>query len=267
MKRNVFALICLLAVVMGVNTHAKRSQSGFRFKRGWNHSVKSQNFIHFFFSDVKEAFCTFHTVESSFLHRDVHACYLNQTIDSEDFVLGSNKDSTVELLDLRYKKEVLFLPRHIGEKFPKLKEFRGRDCGLTVVREYYFANMGKLQYLSLNRNKISCIEKHSFDDLINVKELYLENNLIVTLDEDLFATMVNLEKLYLNHNKIKFLTPATLKIAGGNLNTVHMRANECINEIYFKNLEKLEVDLQAHCTRQWVFGYTLNFIIIHYKCY
>lgn len=156
---------------------------------------------------------------------------INQTIDSEESVLGSDLDMTVRKFHMSDNREIEFLPKNIGEKFPKLIEFRTEGCGLTVLRGYYFEGMGNLEFLNLDRNKISTIEVDAFLDLIRVKLLNLNDNSIEVIGEKRFVTMVNLQEIFLNNNKIKFLSPRTLTIIGGQLRDVFLKGNACIDRV------------------------------------
>lgn len=142
-----------------------------------------------------------------------------------------------------------YLPKEVGEKFPNLKSFSSEKCGLTIVRNFYFKNMQKLDFLQLRRNEIVTIEAGSFDDLIKMDSLFLDNNLIETLDAKLFAKLVTVRKISLTSNKIKFLSPTTFKIPGGELTTVFLGENVCIDKYYYENhnLNELESDLRAKC--------------------
>lgn len=89
-------------------------------------------------------------------------------MDSEDFVLGSEFNSTVKKFVIENSKAVKFWPRNIGDKFPDLKEFHVRNCGITVVHNHNSKDIQKLEYLSLDDNKITAIEAGSFQDLVIV---------------------------------------------------------------------------------------------------
>lgn len=197
----------------------------------------------------KNVFCTFEKVEA------LNTCSLNQTIDSEDYVIGSSVNATIKLFDISYKEEVKHMPNDIGEKFPYLSALRAMNCSLTIVLKSYFKNMRKLHLLSLSFNKITSIEADSFKDLIKLKNLWLDNNMIETLDENLFKTMITLGFVKLNNNKIKFLSPETFKIFGVKLEYMDLKSNVCIDKLYgskeydLDNLHNLELNLKTNCTR------------------
>lgn len=180
-------------------------------------------------------------------------CLVNQTIDSEDFVVGSPRNTSIEEFVTSNFRQVKFLQRHIGEKFPNLILFKAERCGLTIVHNFYFKDMGNLQKLALNANQIAKIEVGAFDDLRSLSRLDLYDNLIETLDEKVFVKMANLELIRLSKNKIKFLNPATFEIPRNEkLSWVDLRGNVCIDEWYsleLSNWLQLEVELRANCTQ------------------
>lgn len=187
---------------------------------------------------------------NSYCCGQLSTCITNQTIESENYVIGSPLNASVERFYISYNKEVKFMPRHIGKKFPNLKELRMTSCGLVVVRDYYFKNMANVQFLGVYDNNIESIKPDAFRYLISVKTLLLAKNKIETLDEKIFVTMVNLQELYVNHNRIKFLSPTTFNIPGGNLEKVYLEGNICIHRWYnSKIMDQLEPDLRANCTR------------------
>lgn len=182
-------------------------------------------------------------------------CVLSNTIASEDYVLGSDSDSYVEEFDIQDNENVKYLPRHIGEKIPNLNKFVAIRCGLTVIRDFYFENMVRLEDLFLNENRIAMIEPGAFVDLTQLKSLYLNENLIETFDEKLFQTMVALESINFSYNRIKFLSPSTLEIPGARITYVELLKNICIDNFYNAHSpgsELLEQDLIANCTQGWV---------------
>lgn len=206
--------------------------------------------IYLLITAVKNVFCELIMMDSlsSQLSKS-STCQVEQAIDHEDYVLGSDFSTAVEQFLIRNDEEVKFLPRYVGERFPNLKEFMAVNCGLTVVRSHYFKNMRNLLYLFLFQNKIVTIEPDAFNDLVSVNQLYIYRNLIETLDEKMFAFMVSLAGLHLDYNKIKHLSPETLVISGGKLRSINLNYNVCISkEFDLNNWDQLENDLRARCS-------------------
>lgn len=194
--------------------------------------------------------CTLKTVRS-ILMGQLSTCSVIENIEHEDYILQSTLDNTVKAFDISDNRKVKFLPMRIGENFPKLIRFATRRCGLTVVRDHYFKNMQKLEFMDLKRNKIESIAGNAFKDLVSLTNLNLENNRIEILDESLLSSMIKLEFIELNSNKIKFLSPKTFKIPGGKLGRVRLRSNTCLDRWYGVKyqLNQLEFDIKANCTR------------------
>lgn len=173
-------------------------------------------------------------------------CEVGQDIESEDYVLVSKPDATIKACQVSNNRQVKFLPRHVSEKFPGLTTFSAIQCGLTILRDFYFMGMQTLERLFLSNNFIALIEPKAFKDLTSVVELSLKGNLIEILEGNHFSTMINLHYLLLSDNKIKVLSVDTFKIPDGKLNYVELQSNTCINGIY--NMTMLESALQEKCT-------------------
>lgn len=183
------------------------------------------------------------------------SCVFNkQTVDSEDYVLGSPVNKTVERFSIYQNKGLKFLPRSLGEKFPNLAEIHASFSGMKTVHDYYFKDMKNLEVLILSSNEITTVEANAFKDLVNLKWLSLNYNFINTIDKKILATMVNLIDLDLKGNKIKFLNPASFEVSGVKPFSVDLKENICINRLYLpKELASLEKDIKANCSLQaWV---------------
>lgn len=192
-----------------------------------------------------------------YLQRELKSCSIIQTIGNEDYVLDSDVDDTIEEFIIRKMKKVQFLPVNISDKFPNLKLLEVNDCGLTVVRSFYFKNMFNVQRMDLNHNEIDTIEVDAFKDLVSVERLFLEYNSILTLDEKLFVSMVSLETLMLRSNYIDFLTTSTFKIPGGKLYQVDLRANELVLKDIDSDNGDLETTWSCYGTETSVFKYKI----------
>lgn len=205
---------------------------------------------------AKKVFCRLETNYDLFYDRQMSTCKVNQSIDSKDYFLRSPENTSIEKFNASDNRQVKFLPRHIGKKLPNLIEFSTEKCGLTVVHNFYFKDMERLNYLNLFHNQITLIESSAFRDLVNVERLILNYNLIQALDEKLFDSLVNLENIYLQANRIKYLSPTTFKIPRNEkLGWVDLHENFCVDEIYSLelNLNQLEVDIRANCTKEAFF--------------
>lgn len=200
---------------------------------------------------VAVMFCSFRLHGNSY--HQMKTCSVDNVIDNQDIVLGSPKNNSIERFEVSENIETKFLPKDVGEKFQNLIEFWARQCGLKIIFDFYFKNMGKLVNLNLRYNQITTIKPKAFDDLVSLRELWLNDNMIETLDENLFAKMTSLEKIGLFNNKIKFLNPETFKIPGNRrLWSVYLEGNVCISKDYNDymaeaNLNQLESDLKTLC--------------------
>lgn len=180
---------------------------------------------------------------------------IQQNIDDSEYeyVLKSSYDVTLEWFYIKDNKEVKYIPKYVGEKFPNLKVFETVNCGLAIVRDYYFKNMESLLYINLFNNQITKIEPKAFDDLISVKSVNLASNLIRTLDKNLFYFMQNLDILSLGSNEITMLSPQTFMIPNGKLRHVYLESNACIDAVYktgnSNDLNQLQLDLKANCNQ------------------
>lgn len=208
-------------------------------------------FHNLYFTAVLEVYCTFEKVDSWYYGK-LKTCLVNQTIAIEEHVLASPFNKTIEEFDISDNRDVKYLPKNIGEKFPNLKEFFAISCGLTVVRDFYFKDMKNLQFLTMTFNKISIIESEAFRDLISLERLWINDNLIETFHNKLFATMVKLQELSVDNNKIKVLSPTTFQIPDGKLELINLESNDCIDGYYGphgpKTVGDLENEIRANCT-------------------
>lgn len=181
---------------------------------------------------------------------NLNTCVINQTIEVDSYIFGSEVDTTVEQIYISDNKGVKYLPRNIGKNFPNLKGIRIWICGLSVVRNFYFKNMRNLKYLSLYKNKVVTIESEAFKDLISVRWFGLSGNMIETLHGKLFTTMVNLMQIHLNDNKIKFMSPTTFAIPVGELMFIGLEGNVCIDTKYSRQeFEHMKAYIRANCSR------------------
>lgn len=198
-------------------------------------------------SILTEVFCTFITM-GFWKHTNLYTCVVNESINIETYELGSPFKTNVKQFYIFSNTEVKYLPGKIGEKFPNLKEFWVRHCGLIVLRSFYFKNMFNLEYLVLNHNNIAWIESVAFRDLVNVKFVNLAGNMIKKLNINLFITMKDLRWLYLNNNKIELLRSTTFTIPGGKLMHVNLTGNHCIDKDYSSaTINQLKHDLKNKC--------------------
>ncbi|XP_010880520.1 leucine-rich repeat and fibronectin type-III domain-containing protein 5 [Esox lucius] len=97
------------------------------------------------------------------------------------------------------KKGLLFVPPNIDRH---TVEMRLGDNFVTGIKRRDFANMTKLQDLTLSRNTIGSISPHAFKDLENLRALHLDSNRLTSLTNDTFSGMSKLHHLILNNNQL-----------------------------------------------------------------
>lgn len=191
---------------------------------------------------TQEVICIFE------MELNLRTCVVDQIINGDDFIIASPFNATIEHFFIDDDRDVNYMPRQIIEKFPNLKQITMTRTELSVVQNYFFKSMRKLQFLALSLNKITTLESNAFEDLTSVEKLWLHGNLIETLDEKIFLPMASLQVLWLNNNIIAFLSPSTFKIPGGNLWFVNLQDNACYLEEYRLNIQQLEADINTNCT-------------------
>lgn len=188
----------------------------------------------------------------------VKECLVQEAINEEDTVIGSKHDAFVLAYTSKNNPLIKFIPKQISEKLPSLKLFSVISCGLTIVRDYHFKDMGQLTVLELPNNRIETVEAGSFNDLTELVKLDLKSNQIETLDNKLFATMARLQAIDLSFNKIKVLKPRTFSIPYGQLYSVLLAENVCIDKNYsyrHSGFRNLETHLEIQCRRQRQYGF------------
>ncbi|CDQ72751.1 unnamed protein product [Oncorhynchus mykiss] len=97
------------------------------------------------------------------------------------------------------KKGLLFVPPDIDRH---TVEMRLGDNFVTSIKRRDFANMTKLQDMTLSRNTIGSISPHAFKDLENLRALHLDSNRLTRLTNDTFSGMSKLQHLILNNNQL-----------------------------------------------------------------
>ncbi len=117
---------------------------------------------------------------------------------------------------------------------------------LSFIKHFYFLNLGALRELYLVRNQISSIQVGSFSTLVNLNILDLSENSIFSISPDLFEPMVNLRKLILTSNVIVSLKKETFKFMR-NLTELYLNKN-LVNQLtpnlffHLSRLNRLSLD-------------------------
>ncbi len=113
---------------------------------------------------------------------------------------------------------------------------------IESIHEHAFARLPKLERLSLEYNKLSCVSRFfsSLDGVANQESnykyhqvlyvLYLSHNDIVTIYQQAFTTLGGLRCLYLEHNHLT------------SLNSSHFESLSCLRQLFLSNNEITEFE-------------------------
>lgn len=94
-------------------------------------------------------------------------------IDSNDFVISSVRDETIEGFSAYQNKKVEYLPTNLGETFPNLLALSADYCSIEEIRKENFKGLGKLRFLLLHNNQVEMIEDDTFDSIPAFEEIFL----------------------------------------------------------------------------------------------
>lgn len=105
---------------------------------------------------------------------DVRTCSMHSTvIDSTDFLITSDRDETVTGFYAAYNKNLEFLPKNVGEKFPNLLALEAYACSVKIISKETFKGLTKLQLLIISKNQIETIDDDTFDFIPAVERIWL----------------------------------------------------------------------------------------------
>lgn len=132
---------------------------------------------------------------------------LQQTSIKElGIILSHRRNDHVKELLFNQQKGIEFLPDHIAESFPKLRNLNARECSLQWVGYRNFERLRFLEQFSLSDNQLLSFDDDSFDDLEDVVTINLNNNRITSLPEMIFAKLLKLQNLLLASNRLTHLS-------------------------------------------------------------
>lgn len=101
-------------------------------------------------------------------------CMLNATvIDSTDFLITSDRDETVKGFYALNNKNLEFLPKNIGEKFPNLLVLQVGGCSVKAISKEHFKGLTMLQGLAISNNQLETIDDDTFDHIPAVVKISL----------------------------------------------------------------------------------------------
>lgn len=195
---------------------------------------------------------------------------LNDGNTDEDKVIIPSYESVKDTIsiDILCPTNLTQVPRFILRKFPKLRQIRMMNTGITSLNAESFKYGYNLMQLDLRRNKISIVPANVFDNLhrlenINLaynqinrivpgafnqipslRTVILSNNLLETIEMNSFTNAGNLTELYMESNAIRNIETNALKIP--KLEIISLKDN-CLTSLpqdVFENAERLEkIDL------------------------
>ena len=151
---------------------------------------------------------------------------MNKNIDLKILDLSQNKIKTIgaKTFEMLKKLEFLYLNHNI----------------LTSIDKSYFYGLFFLKSLILHNNKINAIDENTFIHLTNLKKLNIEYNNITNISKPIFGGLDNLEVLELRSNRIAILNAQNF-IYLVSLKRLDMGYNEIkiLSNAYFSQLKEL----------------------------
>lgn len=172
-------------------------------------------------------------------------CVIVKPIETSDQTIGFS-DIYKTHLHIQSNKATKFLLDNIGCELPNLKFYEVNNCSVEILQRKHFANMTKLETLSLADNLIQGISKDVFCDLKVIKSLNLSGNKLGSpkqIKNNFLTPMTSLQVLDLSANNMTKLWRERIKILV-NLESFFMSNN---------NLKTLHIDSFANNTKlSWI---------------
>lgn len=179
------------------------------------------------------------------------------------------KDSTS--FDILSRTSLTYVPRFIIRMFPKLRQLRMINAGITTLTSESFqsgehlelidmrdnqiidipmnvlVNLSRLKDVNLANNQISHIEPGAFDNIPSLTTLILSNNLLRIIEARSFTGAKNLHELYLESNSIRQIEMGALDLANLEILSLNNNRLVSIRQSTFENARKLEsIDLSGN---------------------
>jgi hypothetical protein len=131
----------------------------------------------------------------------------------------------LDTLDLSRNK-ISDLP---DETFSLVKSLKKLDLsGNEIVNPKWFGNLGKIQELYLNNNKIIDLAAGTFGSSDFLTYLSLANNGLTTIKSESFGALPNLATIDLQHNKINEIDEQFINNSG--VETLNANGNVCVDK-------------------------------------
>ncbi|XP_026753745.2 connectin-like [Galleria mellonella] len=132
----------------------------------------------------------------------------NGGIEKSDPVWTSFSTQTnIETLafNVRADGALKFVPTKVLRYLQKLKKISIKFSSITEVEENTFINLTYIEEITMIKNEIEYLSKHSFNNLPHLSLLILDENNIKELVTDTFYKTPNLQKLYFTSNNISII--------------------------------------------------------------
>lgn len=113
---------------------------------------------------------------SNWFNNTPRCCELDHEayIDSPDYSFVADSNYTkLEVLYIRYQRNIDFLPVSVHEVFPNLKFYFIINVPVQKIFKKNFEMMTDLVQLYLLSNQIEVIKSNTFEDLINLRRIYI----------------------------------------------------------------------------------------------
>ena len=103
--------------------------------------------------------------------------------------------------------------------------------------------LSRLEFLWLDYNQLTMLQRFSFDGLYNLKELYLNNNKISEIQPFTFKDLINLKHLWLHDNQLKQIQPNTFSNLNNlfELSLLNNKLNVINTSVTFEALNNLKI--------------------------
>ncbi|XP_059062819.1 connectin-like [Achroia grisella] len=98
-----------------------------------------------------------------------------------------------------------FVPTKLLRYLQKLKKISIKFSSITEVEENTFVNLTSIEEITMIKNQIEHLNKHSFNNLPNLVVLILDENNIKEIVTDTFFKLTNLQKLYFTSNNVSVI--------------------------------------------------------------
>lgn len=100
-------------------------------------------------------------------------CYINQVVFLPGYSIWWPKDNKMTGLKFQPNKKTKYLPENLNEIYLNLEVYQADNCTIQEISKINFAELRRLEILSLEYNQIEKIPGDTFEDLFSLKYLSL----------------------------------------------------------------------------------------------